>query len=202
MGKLWQKLECGPNGDWPIYLSADDICYFAREFISHGGYTAGVGNDVISNFKKQVSYKGTPSWKYKLAAIEQFAKELDMLIPDNVYITSMPSSKTPDHPEYDPRLEQTLDKLKLIKPTINIVKPFANINSREALHQGGVTRTPELIYGNLKWLGLPTHIDNLIIIDDVLTTGSNFKACQRLLVENSPGTCLIGIFWAKTVWLL
>lgn len=200
MPKLWQKLERTPSGAWPIYLDDSDICYFARDYIAHGGFTAGQGNDLIFNYKKPVCERDKPSWRYKINAIKQFARELSAMKLDDHYIAGMPSSKTPDDPEYDNRIAETLRELKLLKTSINIVAPFANRKTRPPLHAGGQTRSPDEIYNNLIWQGLPGQLEYLLLVDDVLTTGSNFKACQRLLSENAPGTQLIGIFWAKTTW--
>lgn len=200
MAGLWKKLKRDPLGEWPTHLEDTDVCCFAHDYVSHGGFAAGEGNNLISNFKKPISEKGKPSWNYKLQAINRFARELSSLDLDNYHITCMPSSKTPDHPEYDNRLEQTLHILHRIKPTIYRASPFANTRSRQALHLGEGTRNPVTIYNNLTWQGLPHPMGQLIVIDDVLTTGCNFKACQRLLSEKAPGTQLIGIFWAKTTW--
>ena len=200
MPELWQKLERNPSGEWPTYLDDSDICYFARDFISRGGFSAGIGNDLIINYKKPASERGKPSWRYKINAINQFARELCTLKLDGHYIAGMPSSKAPEDPNYDDRLEATLRKLKKLKPSINIVTPFTNRETRESLHLGTHSRSPDEIYNNLIWQCLPCQLKYLIVVDDVLTTGSNFKACQRLLSENSPGTQLIGIFWAKTTW--
>jgi hypothetical protein len=69
----------------------------------------------------------------------------------------------------------------------------------QAAHLGGV-RDPSSFYDNLAWSGIGPSNGAIVLIDDVITSGSRFKACQRLLVEKVPGILVYGLFWAKSVW--
>ena len=42
--------------------------------------------------------------------------------------------------------------------------------------------------------------DEIVIVDDVLTSGSGFRACERLIHQNVPDVMVIGVFWARSVF--
>jgi hypothetical protein len=199
MSNRWKKIDADQS--IPIYLTADDQCYYARDYIAQGSWTASPGNNLIKNFKKDVSRRNKPEWRYKLEAIDRFARDLRVLILDGVTVAAIPSSKARSDPEYDSRMEDMLMVLKLLHPTLRIVEPFLAKTTLQAAHLGG-PRTPELIYRNLEWveLGEPIETKQIVLIDDVITTGAHFKACQRLLQENVARIEVFGVFWAKTVW--
>ncbi|EIX7253969.1 hypothetical protein MK585_001925, partial [Campylobacter coli] len=46
----------------------------------------------------------------------------------------------------------------------------------------------------------PNFFDkNIVLIDDVLTTGGHFKACKNILLEKlDPNINIVGLFLAKT----
>ena len=199
MTESWKPIELA--GKYPFCLSGGDVCYYARDYISHGSFSASVGNNLISNFKKEVSKrKNLDEWRHKLSAIDQFALELHDFIPEGTAIAHIPSSKAKNHPEYDSRLEDTLAKLKSYMPTLVIVTPFEVIQTLPSSHKGG-ERDPEVIYSNLRWLGLPAGTNQIVLIDDVITSGAHFNACKRILTKNIPGIEVVGVFWAKTVWV-
>ncbi len=60
----------------PVFLEASDDCYYARDYISSGGFESSETNQLISNFKKTIIAKGTTQWRYKQAAVQQFPTEL------------------------------------------------------------------------------------------------------------------------------
>jgi hypothetical protein len=200
MSALWKKIERIGIEAFPYHLDDDDVCYYARDYISEGGYAASIANQLIQNFKKPPNRRGLPEWRYKEQAIRQFAQEISSIqnIQDFL-VTCIPSSKTRDSHQYDSRLEATLLHLKSLKPRVEIEFPLSFREDMVAAHLGG-GRSIDSIYGNLQWAGLRSHINDIIVIDDVLTTGAHFKACQRKIVENVPDANVIGLFWAKTVW--
>ena len=48
--------------------------------------------------------------------------------------------------------------------------------------------------------GFSREVAQVLLIDDVLTTVSQFLACKRLILEHCPGTKVARVFSAKTVW--
>lgn len=60
----------------------------------------------------------------------------------------------------------------------------------------------ESILETVQWVGLPRGRDptTLVLVDDVITKGTMFKACERLLGDNAPGVSIVAVFWARSVW--
>ena len=188
----------------PYYINPDeDYCYYAREYVARGGWNASEANQLISNFKKTPDRRGTGEWHYKEQAIEQFAQELAQLLPADYNVTHIPSSKRTDHPDYDSRLEDTLTRLSALRSDITFHKPLYMTESMEPYHLsvGTTTRNPDDIYDKLGWNGLPNETNHIALIDDLLTSGAHFKACQRLVLEHHPALRVFGVFWAKSIWL-
>lgn len=195
---LWKKFDLSQTV--PHYLETGDDCYYAREYISKGGFSASQTNGLISNFKKGIDKKNTLQWQHKLNAIVQFAEELSRLLKDGTIVATVPASKSKNDPEYDSRLDDVLKKLGKLRPTLHIVEPLRVKKTLPAVHLGG-DRKSSIFYNNLEWLGgLPIDANHLVLVDDVITTGSHFKACQKMVLENVPTIKVFGIFWAKTIW--
>ena len=193
---LWTKFDIL---DQPVRLAFDDDCYYARDYISHARYDASDGNNLVSNFKKPVSTKGTYQWPHKLRAIEQFAKELRELIADGAVVAAIPTSKCRTDAEYDSRLDDVLAHLHQLNPAIRIECPIDRHTTAQALHLGG-SRTIDDVAATLQWNGFQTVPGAIVLIDDIITCGTNFKACQRLIQQKHPGLKVHGAFWARTVW--
>jgi len=197
--RLWKKIDAVE--DPPFYLESDDTCYYARERLSHGAYTASEANNLISNLKKHPNTRGTNQWKYKIRAARQFAQEISQVLPQGIAIAFLPTSKTKDDPEYDPRFDMTIAELRALRPDLLILEPIRKAQSTEPAHHGQKKRKVEEIYQSLEWVGFDDVPDNLVLIDDVITCGTNFKAYQRLVLEHHSSVRTIGLFWARTVWL-
>jgi hypothetical protein len=201
---MWKKMDLSEG--LPCHILLSDNCFYARDYVSHGGYGASEANDLISNFKIPVSYRGQGRWHYKEKAIRRFAQELSTLIgPADAdgknFVAAIPSSKRTDSPEYDPRLELTLQQLSRLRQDVQVVEPIIRTTSVEPAHQRDSRPKISEICASLQWNGLPEGVNSIIFIDDVITTGASFKACQRIATENVPGIEVCGVFWAKTVWL-
>lgn len=194
---LWKKLEVVENP--PAFLDSGDECYYAREYISHGGYKASVANNLIINFKKSPRLRGTSQWQHKEQAIRQFARELAGGLGKNLAIAPVPSSKNRTDPEYDSRLDDTFSQLKSLRPDLFIERPLEVRANMAAAHLGGSRKISE-IAENLVWHGLSRQSAILVFIDDVLTTGAHYKACVAKAREHAPDLRIAGFFWARTVW--
>jgi len=199
MTPLWKKLDISQED--VRYILEDDQIYYAREYISGRKYDASEANNLIQNVKKPVERKALPEWRHKLLAIAKFAGEISRLLKDNkeYVFAAIPTSKCKSDPEYDSRLEDTLTALKRKKNNIIIQEPISANQTMLPVHLGG-TRDPETIYRNQLWNGFNVETDHIILIDDVLTWGSHFKAYKRMILEHYPEMEIIGIFWAKTIW--
>lgn len=198
MSKMWKKIENFIESV-PVHLNENDQCFYAREYISGGGYACSEANSLMNNFKKPVSKRGSGEWYYKERAIKQLARELAPTLVEGFPIFCVPQSKTKDHPEYDPRFDMLFVELRSLKNMI-VTAPIRYSSSQMAAHDGG-TRTPEVIKSNYIWDGFGDTCPGLVyIIDDVLTTGGHFRACKDFVLEHCPDTKVLGYFFCKAVF--
>lgn len=197
-GYNWQKIDIDTIQNPPHFLETEDYCCYAREYTVDASYTESETNQLIKNFKKTVDRKGKREWYYKSVAIERFAKELSCLLDGSYTVTCVPSSKTKDDPLYDSRLEDTLALLKQYNNRIYIEFPIIRHTSVLAKHEGGA-RHPAIERQSLKWVGFKKKHSHIIIIDDMITSGASFKACEQIILENAPDIEIIGVFWTRAI---
>lgn len=202
---MWQNFE--KVEDPPHFLTAEDQakCFYTREYASGQKYSYSEANNLISNLKKGVALRGTNQWPHKRRAIQRFAAELYQWFKDinfPYHICSIPSSKRRDHEEYDSRLDDVLSLVAAELPNaIHSTPIIRNVTLRAAHLSPGDRPTIQEHYESMEWVGLEIPPAPVIIIDDVITSGASFKACQRHFRENAPEADLHGAFWCKTIWL-
>ncbi|MFC1944846.1 hypothetical protein ACFLX5_05105 [Chloroflexota bacterium] len=201
MVKMWKKIDIQRFIESvPIHLNDDDLCFYARELISHGGYTASDANSLMNNFKKEASKRGTREWFHKERAVKQLAGELAPALIDNAMVFSIPTSKTKDHLDHDLRFEMLFEEVRAIK-TVVVVEPIRYSISQLAAHDEGGTRDPDIIKSNYIWDGFGGKCPDIVyIVDDVLTTGGHFRACKDFVLEHCPETLILGYFFCKAVF--
>lgn len=201
----WLTLEGDPNNQCRFLQDNSSYCTYARIRVK-GGHEKSEANQLISNLKmsSEVKTSKPARWRYKLKAIQQFASELKSLLggalDQNVPICFLPTSKKEGDPEFDPRWKMLEKSLLKLDSRFRIEKPFEVIDSTEAYHSSGESRNPRTIQNNLKWLGFPQNdFKEIILIDDVLTTGAHFIAARNLICENHSikPQKISGVFWAK-----
>jgi len=200
--RLWKKIDCGILvADAPVYLDETDTCYYALDYVSGGGFRAGDGNDLISNFQKPVSLKNTGQWKHKERAIEYIGAMVASALSDGVHIAAMPTSKVEHDPEYDDRLIRALAAAKKRKPPLMVHRPIGRSASSAKAKSGSGSRNPAAIIQDLTWLGFDgAEPEWFFLFDDVITTGGHFKACVQLTAQHCPKVKVAGLFCAKTMW--
>lgn len=202
MGTMWKSLDLVE--DPPVRLSQEDRanCFYARDYASRKKYDYSESNNLIANFKKDVSKRETNQWPHKIRAIQRFADELTHLFSElqgKVSIAAIPTSKRRDDPLYDSRLD---DVLEIVSQRCDVVvkEPLIRRVSVEPAHTSEERPTVEQVYETLMWNGIDSPPNELVLIDDVVTAGTTFKACQRHIHENAPHLKVYGVFWAHTVW--
>lgn len=197
----WQRLDINAVENPPYWLTPDDICYFVREYTPRVGYSSGIDpntNQLIMNYKKPADRRGKAEWRHKKRAIVSFATELSYLLSDSFTVTCIPSSKKKDDSLYDSRLEDTLILLQKKNQKILIEYPVIRAYSVESMHEGA-RRNPEMEKESLTWVGFQGNPNQIIIIDDILTTGASFKAIQQIILDNNPDIEIVGVFWARAI---
>jgi hypothetical protein len=180
-------------------LAASDDCYCHYEY-KKGNFGC-KGTNVIGNFKKSGTCKSEEKY-YRNIEIENIASILSNFFNGrditNSVIIPIPSSKLPSNPEYSQRYEDLAIKFNpnnsiQIIPAISIIKEIPNAHNDN-------NRDIDLIYSNLVLNRpmLPSDLNHIYILDDVLTTGAHYKACEKLLLNTIPDTQCHGLFIAQT----
>ncbi len=203
MRMRWKKIDQATQ-EIPSHLNLEnDICYYAREYVAEG-YVASNTNSAILNFKKSPSVRDTAQWPYREQAVQQFAAELSDFFQNaplsDIYITWIPSSKNSTDPEYDHRFEDLFTRLVTHLPEIHYGNLIISEGRLLSSHHGG-PRDPSSLSLNFT-LNQNTDISSfrwVVIVDDVITSGSHFKVCKNLILEKFPEKNIAGVFWAKTI---
>ena len=194
----WRRIERGCLQSLPGLLVDADECYFAREYLSHQDHSASPANSLIKNFKIKPTVQNYVKRKfYKEKSARQFSAELSVLLPAGVSVSHVPTSKLPGHPEYDPRFDMLFSALRLLRPDLRLERALTIADSHEAAHEGG-PRGINHFYDMLEWNGLQHVTDEIVVVDDVITSGAHFKACQAVLAENGVEKA-VGVFWGVAV---
>jgi hypothetical protein len=201
---MWKKIDFDLIENPPARLHSTDQCYYAREYTSGKGFSHSDTNNLVSNFKMKVEHRGTPRWRHKERAIAQFAAETIPLlvhVGTRFVLAPVPCSKRLDHAEYDDRLVRVVRQIGSACTSAVIGAPVIRETTIRAAHESGSNRpSPAEVRASLAWDGLPCTTDLIILVDDVLTTGTTFRECQSLIQANAPNVGVIGLFWARTVW--
>ena len=108
------KIDELTRGDH-TYLDQTDECLFFGDYSARKGFSHSATNQLISNFKKPARFRGTPSWKYKTAAIRSVAdaifKNIGGTLP-SLTLVPVPPSKIRTDAEFDDRM---MDMLRAVK---------------------------------------------------------------------------------------
>jgi len=188
------------------YLEDGDECFYLGEYISNRPkYYRGFTGEV-KNLKKKVRDRNQPHYRYKGQAIRSFGRQLRAVLGQAVIeswtFVPVPPSKAKGDPEYDDRMIQLLGEIGtgFSCDTRELVVQTA---SRNAMHttEGRRLRPAELarLWSLDEGCALPEP-SGIVIFDDVLTTGSSFKAMEIVLSRRFPSTSIIGLFVARRIW--
>lgn len=187
------------------HIGPEDACFYLREYTSGQTYKFSDTNQLIQNLKKSPSRRGRAEWRYKAEAIDQCARELrSALNPDwlaQAVLVPVPPSKTPDHPEYDDRMQQVCEQ---IAPGGGVRPLVIQAHSTRASHEcadGERVTVNELkaVYRINEALAEPAPAI-IGIIDDVLTAGTHFRAMSDVLSARFPEAAISGLFVARRVF--
>jgi hypothetical protein len=183
------------------YLTAEDECFCLGEYQPRGGFNASPVNNLISNYKKSVEKYGRPEYAHKERAVMKVASLVKSVINENAIqtctVVPIPPSKAKTDPLYDDRL---IRSLRAVDPNLDLRELLITKQSMRAHHEfeaGERRPTPEDLYAMLaideSCIQIPVK-ETIILFDDLLTNGTHFKACKRLLNERLPGRTVLGLF--------
>lgn len=186
------------------WLEPDDECLFLGEYTARKGYAFSETNQLILNFKKSLSTRGSPQWRYKQAALDRAADALRVALRgawlDVVTLIPLPPSKAKSDPLYDDRVVRLARAIRP-SPQVDVRELVVQTQSTEAVHDSESRPTPtELakLY-NLDAAMLSPAPRQIGLLDDLLTTGCHFKAAQKILKAQFPEVRVTGIFLARRV---
>jgi hypothetical protein len=186
------------------YLTSDDVCYFLGEYTARKGYAFSRTNDLIWNFKKPVSTRGSPQWRYKQWAIDEAAAAFRAALDDRdlnaITFVPIPPSKAMGDPLYDDRVTRMLHAIRS-NPPLDIRELVEQTRTMPAVHESEQRPTPqelEAVYRVDRRLVTPPRAE-IAIVDDMLTTGLHFRAVKAQLAHAFPGVRTVGMFIARRV---
>jgi len=189
------------------YLAPDDACYYLREYTAGRDYSFGQTNNLISNFKKSPLLKDQAQYQYKRQAIRQIVAELNESVPataiSGITLVPIPPSKAKDHPEYDDRIQQVLDRFHRGEPTKDVADLITQKATSRASHaaSGNRLRPEELLeLYQVDQRALAVAREGIILVDDLLTTGAHFRAAKLALQRIRPELWVGGLFIARRIF--
>ena len=185
------------------HLTGEDRCLFFGEYTSRKGFSHGQTNQLISNLQKPVSRAGMPDYRYKAAAIQRVAQAIRNASAKarsgEVVLVPAPPSKPRGHAEYDDRMERVC---RAVAPQADVRCLLETIVAREQAkrsdHRPSIDDLAETMHVLAELL--EPRPAGLILVDDVITNGTTFKAAQRLLGAALPEVKLVGLFVARRVF--
>jgi hypothetical protein len=182
------------------YLDADDECYYVWERVSGARYDEYPTNGLIKNLQIPPSLRGQPRWYWKGQAIAYAAQALGGLIPVDWKNTStfvpIPPSLIRTDPGHDERLLSALNSVRPRLPDIReLILQNENALSKEK-HISPKERAAN--YRINDECNAPDPL-RIILVDDVLTTGSHFKGAVMVLQDRYPGVEIVGLFLARAI---
>jgi len=182
------------------YLGCGNFPYYYCRNRFRGIWSVSYANMLVKNMKF-VGLQTDLRHKFKLESCDQMATELGHLhrrlnLP-NLTISFIPGSKGRDHPEFDPRFDFVGGYLR--QAGFPVVQPIITATSHDAVHSDEGTyenRAPDVIRAHLGWQGFGDNIPaNVLLVDDVITSGGHFRACVEVIREHHPDVNVIGAFW-------
>lgn len=187
-----------------FYLESTDECFFYGEYTAREKWDYSETNSLIKNIKKEMSRKGRPEWQYKERDIRQCSfiikRGLSSDWLNQVTLIPVPPSKSKLNPFYDDRMVRILEGIDPARK-YDIRELIVQTVDCESSHTSQIRHKPEdlvAMYSIDKSLVDPPP-NCLAVVDDVLTTGSHFKAIQTILTGVYPGVPIVGIFIARRV---
>jgi hypothetical protein len=194
--RLQQIDETNRRDHW--YLDEDDECHFLYEYTAGKDWSWSDTNQLIHNLQKK---RGSGGYHHKGHAITRCANDFSAVLPADwlgqATLVPIPPSKTKSDPAYDDRMVQVCRKIRAaVAPDVREL--VEQINSTETF-KGGKRMPPAELKKNYRIA--EQELQNLRgvvgVFDDVLTTGSHFKAVKEMILERAPQTYVIGFFVAR-----
>lgn len=193
-------------GDHSHLLAADE-CYFMFEYTSHKNYSYSATNNLISNLKKKPGAASTTELRYKVGAIRACAAHISGAVNlENIRtwtIVPVPPSRHKSDAAYDDRMLRICKSIAS-PHALDIRELVVQSQSTVAAHEVTTGLRPTVsdllkIYSIDESLTQPAPT-GILIVDDVLTAGTHYRAMHTLLLQRFPDIPINAIFIARRVF--
>jgi predicted amidophosphoribosyltransferase len=199
------RIDPSNRGAHP-FLGPEDECYFFHEYTSREGFHHSAANQLIFNLKKSVLLRNEYQYRYKERAIAEAGAMLRAAFESSPWVFTdatfapIPPSKAEDHPEFDDRMTRILSAACQGKGA-DVRQILRQVKSYDASHTvaSGARMRPNELEALYHLEGTPPK-PNVILVDDVLTTGAHFVAARNVIRNAHPGTRIIGMFVARRIF--
>ncbi len=197
------------------YLRENDDCHYIIEFKPPLHFSNGEDEQLLYNLKKLMHKRhNNDEWRHKEKAIKRcgyLLKDLFSRANTNYLVIPVPPSNIKTHPDYDDRLHQILTIATQQNQTVtydeNILwqtENYAASHKQNSNDSQDTDKKPRIKPDELQSI---YHIDesklvghdNIIIFDDIITTGAHYSAIRDVLYEKSPNAKLTGLFIGRAV---
>ena len=185
------------------FLTGEDFCYFLLNYKPNAGFNGGATNSLILNFKKSLDRRGFPDYRYKEQAIRKVGQLLlAHVIPSidlgNTTLVPIPPSKSKNNVLFDNRMTQAL-QVGCHGLEHDVRELLVTRQDSQPVHISDNHRDPDALFANIGIdLALtPGLKKNVVLFDDVITTGAHYLASRRRLLEYDPDLNVSGIFIAR-----
>lgn len=188
------------------YLNANDECYFVHEYTSGVGFSYGDTNSFVSNLKKSPLRAGRPEYRYKGKAIERAISTFSTTINEEwlrtAILVPVPPSKAVGDPEYDDRMLQICQGIRVGQTQARVCKIVEQTESRGAAYVSDLRPTPDELVKvyRINESECPPGEGPIGIVDDVLTAGTHFRAMHTVLSGRFPRSSIVGFFLARRIF--
>lgn len=182
------------------YVALNDECYFCWEYVVKGGYVQYDVNDFIQNFEIPIDWPDPWRLRHKTRAIAFAAKALQSLIPADLKQAStfvpIPPSKIKGDPAHDDRLTRVL---RTIAPPLSDVRELVLQNENTVSKEKQISPSERATNYRINEECASPDPTYIVLVDDVLTTGSHFKGAMMVLQRRYPGVGIVGLFLARAI---
>jgi hypothetical protein len=185
-----------------FYLDDSDTCAYFGTYTPRAGFAHSYTNQIISNLKKSPAVRNTGQWQWKQRAIANVGAAIAQNVNTNSWQSTtfvpIPPSKRRDSPEYDDRMHRVA---LAMGHGADVREVLYTAIEREARHTKTDRRDRDALRASLaidtRFVGNPRK--QVVLLDDVLTTGCSFKVCKEMISEIWPESSIIGVFVARRV---